>query len=64
MACAVSYSRDEGLNQAELADRLDVERITLCRMIDRSATPDWSKGALIPMTGGSGACICCHQRIR
>lgn len=28
-------SREEGLNQAELADRLEVERITLCRMIDR-----------------------------
>ncbi|WP_380874717.1 MarR family transcriptional regulator [Sphingomonas sp. DBB INV C78] len=28
-------SRSEGLNQAELAERLDVERITLCRMVDR-----------------------------
>ncbi|AGH48338.1 MarR family transcriptional regulator [Sphingomonas fennica] len=30
-------SRNEGLNQAELADRLEVERITLCRMVDRLA---------------------------
>ncbi|ARS27111.1 MarR family transcriptional regulator [Sphingomonas sp. KC8] len=30
-------SRNEGLNQAELADHLEVERITLCRMIDRLA---------------------------
>nr|WP_089220185.1 MarR family transcriptional regulator [Sphingomonas laterariae] len=30
-------ARDEGLNQAELADRLEVERITLCRMVDRLA---------------------------
>lgn len=30
-------SRHEGLNQAELADLLEVERITLCRMIDRLA---------------------------
>lgn len=28
---------NEGLNQAELADLLEVERITLCRMIDRLA---------------------------
>lgn len=30
-------SRHEGLNQAELADLLEVERITLCRMVDRLA---------------------------
>lgn len=28
-------SRNEGLNQGALADRLEVEPITLCRMIDR-----------------------------
>ena len=28
-------SRNEGLNQGSLADRLEVEPITLCRMIDR-----------------------------
>lgn len=28
-------ARDPGLNQAELADRIDVERITACRMVDR-----------------------------
>jgi MarR family transcriptional regulator, transcriptional regulator for hemolysin len=30
-------SMEEGQSQAELADRLEVERITLCRMIDRLA---------------------------
>jgi MarR family transcriptional regulator, transcriptional regulator for hemolysin len=30
-------SIEEGQSQAELADRLEVERITLCRMIDRLA---------------------------
>lgn len=30
-------SRHEGLHQAELADLLEVERITLCRMVDRLA---------------------------
>jgi MarR family transcriptional regulator for hemolysin len=30
-------SRREGLTQTELADLLDVERITLCRMVDRLA---------------------------
>ncbi len=28
-------SRNEGINQAGLADRMEVENITLCRMIDR-----------------------------
>ncbi|MCA3255055.1 MAG: MarR family transcriptional regulator [Alphaproteobacteria bacterium] len=28
-------SRSEGINQAGLADRLEVENITLCRMVDR-----------------------------
>lgn len=31
----LSLSRNEGINQAGLADRLEVENITLCRMIDR-----------------------------
>lgn len=31
----LSLSRHEGINQAGLADRLEVENITLCRMIDR-----------------------------
>jgi MarR family transcriptional regulator, transcriptional regulator for hemolysin len=31
----LSLSRLEGINQAGLADRLEVETITLCRMIDR-----------------------------
>lgn len=31
----VTLSRNEGLNQGALADRLEVEPITLCRMIDR-----------------------------
>lgn len=31
----LSLSRHEGINQAGLADRLEVETITLCRMIDR-----------------------------
>lgn len=30
-----ALSRDEGLNQGALAERLEVEPITLCRMIDR-----------------------------
>jgi len=30
-----NLAHDPGLNQAELADRLEVERITLCRMVDR-----------------------------
>ena len=30
-------SLDEGQTQAELSDRLEVERITLCRMVDRLA---------------------------
>jgi MarR family transcriptional regulator, transcriptional regulator for hemolysin len=32
-----NLARDPGMTQAELADRLEVERITLCRMIDRLA---------------------------
>lgn len=31
----VTLSRNEGLNQGALAERLEVEPITLCRMIDR-----------------------------
>ena len=31
----VTLSRDEGLNQGALAERLEVEPITLCRMVDR-----------------------------
>ncbi len=31
----LTLSRNEGLNQGALADRLEVEPITLCRMIDR-----------------------------
>ena len=31
----LSLSRNEGINQVGLADRLEVENITLCRMIDR-----------------------------
>lgn len=30
-----TLSREEGLNQGALADRIEVEPITLCRMIDR-----------------------------
>lgn len=33
----LSLARREGLTQSELADLLDVERITLCRMVDRLA---------------------------
>lgn len=33
----LSLARREGLTQTELADLLDVERITLCRMVDRLA---------------------------
>lgn len=33
----IAIARAEGASQAELAERLEVERITLCRMIDRLA---------------------------
>lgn len=33
----IAIARAEGATQAELAERLEVERITLCRMIDRLA---------------------------
>lgn len=33
----ISLSRIDGPTQTELADMLDVERITLCRMVDRLA---------------------------
>ena len=33
----VTLARDEGIQQGALADRLEVEPITLCRMIDRLA---------------------------
>lgn len=33
----LQLGRREGLTQSELADLLDVERITLCRMVDRLA---------------------------
>jgi MarR family transcriptional regulator, transcriptional regulator for hemolysin len=33
----LTLSRNEGLSQAALADRLEVERISLCRMVDRMA---------------------------
>jgi len=33
----LNLARQEGQTQAELADRLEVERITLCRMVDRLA---------------------------
>lgn len=33
----MQLARREGLTQSELADLLDVERITLCRMVDRLA---------------------------
>ena len=32
-----ALSRNEGINQTGLADQLDVETITLCRMVDRLA---------------------------
>ena len=31
----LSLSREQGLNQGALAERMDVEPITLCRMVDR-----------------------------
>ena len=31
----LGISRNEGINQAGLADRLEIENITLCRMVDR-----------------------------
>jgi len=33
----IMLSRIDGCTQSELAERLDVERITLCRMVDRLA---------------------------
>lgn len=33
-------AREEGIRQIDLAERLDVEPITLCRMIDRLASAD------------------------
>ena len=33
----LALSRSEGINQTGLADRLEVETITLCRMVDRLA---------------------------
>lgn len=33
----LTLARREGLSQSELATQLDVERITLCRMVDRLA---------------------------
>ena len=39
---AISYlARNEGLNQAALADQLEVQPITLARMIDRLAAAGW-----------------------
>lgn len=36
----VTLAREEGIQQGALADRLEVEPITLCRMIDRLADAD------------------------
>lgn len=36
----VTLAREEGIQQGTLADRLEVEPITLCRMIDRLAEAD------------------------
>ena len=36
----VTLSREEGVQQATLAERLEIEPITLCRMIDRLAEAD------------------------
>jgi DNA-binding MarR family transcriptional regulator len=36
----VTLAREEGIQQSALADRLEVEPITLCRMIDRLAEAD------------------------
>jgi len=36
----ITLSRHEGINQSGLADRLDVEPISLCRMVDRLQEAD------------------------
>ena len=47
-----------GLSQKELADLLEVEPITVARLVDRLEKANWLNAARMRRTGASGACIC------
>ena len=57
-------SRKPGLRQVELADMLDVEPITLCRIIDRLEEVGLVERSTIRTTGGRGCFMSPRRRSR
>jgi hypothetical protein len=55
---------EEPLNQAGLAEQMDMEPITLSRLVDRMEGAASSSGAPTPPTGGRTGFICSTRRGR
>ena len=56
--------RQPGLSQKELAEILEVEPITVARLIDRLEAAAWWNGGPIRRTAASGACISARRPTR
>ena len=52
--------RQPGISQKELAEILEVEPITVARLIDRLEGRGWSNAARTRATAASGGCTCCR----
>ena len=60
----VYLATNEGISQVQLAERTDIEPMSLVRILDRMESEGWSSGATTPRTGAPAACISNQRQSR